>query len=343
MRIAQVAPPWITVPPAGYGGTEWVVKQVCDGLTERGHDVTLYATGDSSTPAHLRSTFPQQMPQYMEKTSFDASHVTFALDDILADGGYDLVHDHSGYLIVAFSHLLSLPPTLHTIHCAFDDIAYPFYERFKQAVTFNAISEYHRSQAPPGMNWGGVVYNAVDLEQFPYTPKKDDYLLAFGRIAAAKGFHLSIEAAKRTGQRLIMAGVVQERYQEYFDTEVKPHVDGEQIIYEGEVSDARKHELFAHARAFLFPITWPEPFGLVMIEAMATGTPVVALRQGSVPEVVDDGRTGFVCDTFEEFVSAVDCVGDIDPRACRDWVEQHFTVPRMVDGYEAIYRGLLEG
>ena len=343
MRIALIAPPWITVPPAGYGGTEWVVKQLCDELSARGHDVTLYATGDSRTPARLRSTFAQQMPQYMEKTAFDAAHVTFALDDILADGGYDLVHDHSGFLVVAFGHYLRLPPLLHTIHCAFDDIAYPFYERYRQAVAFNAISEYHESQGPPGMNWAGVVYNAVDLDQWPYTPQKDDYLLAFGRVAAAKGFHHSIEAAKRTGQRLIMAGVVQERYADYFETQIKPHVDGEQIIFEGEVSDERKHELFAHARAFLFPITWPEPFGLVMIEAMATGTPVVALRQGSVPEVVAHGRTGFVCDTFEEFVTAVGCVADIKPGDCRHWVEQNFTVARMVDGYEAVYRRLLEG
>jgi glycosyltransferase involved in cell wall biosynthesis len=337
MRIAQIAPPWITVPPAGYGGTEWVVKQLCDGLTAMGHEVTLYATGDSQTPAQLRSIFPVQLPQYMEKSSFDASHVTFALDDIIADGGYDIVHDHSGFLVVAFSHYLRLPPILHTIHCAFDDIAYPFYERFGQAVAFNAISEYHQSQAPPGMNWAGVVYNALDVEQWPFTPEKDDYLLAFGRIAAAKGFHHSIEAAKRTGRRLIMAGVVQDRYLDYFEREIKPHIDGEQIVYEGEVSDERKRELFAHAHAFVFPITWPEPFGLVMIEAMACGTPVVALRQGSVPEVVDEGLTGFVTDDFESFVAAVGRVGEIDSAVCRRTVEQRFTVERMVADYEAIY------
>ena len=139
-----------------------------------------------------------------------------------------------------------------------------------------------------------------------------------------------------------MAGVVQERYADYFDAEVEPHVDGEQIVFEGEVSDERKRELFAHARAFLFPITWPEPFGLVMIEAMATGTPVVALRAGSVPEVVDDGRTGFVCDTFDEFVAAIERIDEIDPSACRRLVEERFTVDRMVDGYEALYRRLLQ-
>jgi glycosyltransferase involved in cell wall biosynthesis len=340
MRIAQIAPPWITVPPAGYGGTEWVVQQLCDGLTMRGHDVTLYATGDSRTSARLKSLFPRQMPDVMAVTPFDARHVAFALDDIIADGGYDIVHDHSGFLLVAFRRHLSLPPVLHTIHCAFDKIAYPFYEQFGNAVAYNAISEYHRSQAPPNMNWAGVVHNAIAVEQWPYAPDKDDYLLAFGRICEDKGFHLSIEAAKRTGSRLIMAGVVQDQNRAYFEEKVQPLVDGEQIVYEGEVSDERKHELFARAKAFLFPILWPEPFGLVMIEAMATGTPVVAMRQGSVPEVVDHGRTGFVCHTFEEFVGAIDRVNDIDPHACRDWVEERFTVDRMLGDYEAIYQRL---
>ena len=276
-------------------------------------------------------------------TPFDARHVTVALDDIIADDGYDIVHDHSGFLLIAFRHYLSLPPVLHTIHCAFDSVAYPFYEQFRDAVAYNAISDYHKSQAPPGMQWAGVVHNAIALDQWPYTPDKDDYLLAFGRVCEDKGFHLSIEAARRTGHRLIMAGVVQDQYRAYFEERIEPLVDGEQIVYEGEVSDARKHELFARAKAFLFPILWPEPFGLVMIEAMATGTPVVALRQGSVPEVVDQGRTGFVCDTFDEFVEAVGRVGDIESRACRDWVEERFTVERMIDEYEAVYRRLLAG
>ena len=196
--------------------------------------------------------------------------------------------------------------------------------------------------APPGMDWAGRAYNAIAVEQWPFTPEKDDYLLAFGRVCEAKGFHHSIEAAKRLDRKLIMAGVLQEPYREYFEEKVAPHIDGDQIVYEGEVSDERKRELFAHAHAFLFPITWPEPFGLVMIEAMACGTPVVALRQGSVPEVVDDGVTGFVVDEFEEFVAAVGRVGEIDPAVCRRTVEQRFTVERMVTDYEAIYRRYLD-
>ncbi len=339
MRIAQLAPPWITVPPAGYGGTEWVVQQLCDGLTAGGHEVRLYATGDSHTAAGLCALFPAQMPEVLGQTSYDARHTSFAFADIEA-GEFDLIHDHSGFIAVAFSRYLATP-MVHTVHCAFDAAAYGFYEQFKREVGYIGISEYQQSMAPPGMDWAGLAYNAIAVEQWPYTPEKDDYLLAFGRVCEAKGFHLSIEAARRAGRRLIMAGVLQEPYREYFETMVAPHIDGDRVVYEGEVSDARKRELFAHAHAFVFPITWPEPFGLVMIEAMACGTPVVALRQGSVPEVVDDGVTGFVVDDFDAFVAAVDRVGEIDPAACRRTVEERFTVARMVADYETIYRRVL--
>ncbi len=244
----------------------------------------------------------------MGQTAFDARHVAFALAQIEAAGDFDLIHDHSGFLVIAFSRLFRRAvdrPILHTIHCAFDAAAYGFYEQFKDAVSYNAISEYQRSQGPPGMNWAGVVYNALALEEWPYTPDKDDYLLAFGRICEAKGFHLAIEVARRTGSKLVMAGVVQDQYADYFHERIEPQVDGRQVVYEGEVTNERKRELFAHARGFLFPILWPEPFGLVMIEAMATGTPVIALRQGSVPEVVEEGRTGFVVDGVDEMVAAV--------------------------------------
>jgi len=316
-----------------------VVQQLCDGLVARGHDVVLYATGDSHTAAELRALFPVQMPEVLGQSCYDARHVSYAFTDIERES-FDLVHDHSGFLGIAFSRYLSTP-MVHTVHCAFDRHAYGFYEQFRGAVDYIGISAYQQSMAPAGMKWAGLVYNAIAVEQWPFAHEKDDYLLAFGRVCPAKGFHLSIEAAKRTGRRLIMAGALQEPYRAYFEEQIAPHVDGDQVVYEGEVSDARKRELFAHAHAFLFPITWPEPFGLVMIEALACGTPVVALRQGSVPEVVDDGRTGFVRDSFEELVSAVDRVEEIDPEMCRRTVMERFTVQRMVADYEAIYRGVL--
>jgi glycosyltransferase involved in cell wall biosynthesis len=340
MKIAQIAPPWITVPPEGYGGTEWVVKHLCDGLTANGHDVTLFATGDSRTPAKLRSIFPREMPTRIGNTAFDARHVSFALDEIDAAGDFDLIHDHSGFLVLAFSRCVT-KPLIHTCHGSFDGTSYGFYEQFADAAAFVSISDYQRSMAPPGMNWAGTAYNALPVDGWPFSTEKDDYLLAFGRICEDKGFHVAIDVAKRTGNKLIMAGVVQDWYREYFETQIVPHIDGEQIVYAGEVSDDEKRARLARAKGFLFPILWPEPFGLVMIEAMAAGTPVVALRNGSVDEVMEHGRTGFVVDDVDQMVAAVGRLGEIDAHTCRRSVEERFSVARMTASYEALYAKLL--
>jgi glycosyltransferase involved in cell wall biosynthesis len=342
MKIAQLAPPWITVPPEGYGGTEWVVKHLCDGLTARGHDVHLYAAGDSHTPAHLHSLLPAQMPDRIGQTSYDARHVSWALSEIEAAGDFDLIHDHSGFLAIAFSRYVSTP-LVHTVHCAFDENARGVYEQFRDAVPYVSISDFQRTLGPEGMNWIGTVHNALPVDGWPYSTEKDDYLLAFGRICEDKGFHLAIDVARRAGHRLLMAGVVQDWYRDYYEGRIAPQVDGEQIVYEGEVSDERKRELFLRAKAFLFPILWPEPFGLVMTEAMASGTPVVALRNGSVPEVLDDGVTGFICDDVDQMVAAVDRLDEIDPAACRRTVEERFSVARMTAGYAARYERLVAG
>ena len=185
------------------------------------------------------------------------------------------------------------------------------------------------------------MHNALPVEGWPLVTAKDDYLLIFGRVCDDKGFHLAIDIARRTGHRLIMAGVVQDWYRDYYEQRIKPQVDGERIVFEGEVSDERKHELFAHAKGFLFPIQWPEPFGLVMVEALATGTPVIALRNGSVDEVIDDGVTGFVCDDVDQMVAAVGRLDEIDPHVCRTTVEERFSVAAMTAGYEALYRELV--
>jgi glycosyltransferase involved in cell wall biosynthesis len=338
MRIAEVAPPWIRVPPIGYGGAEWVVQQLCDGLTARGHEVVLYASGDSDTQAELRSVIPEQVPEVMGQTCYEARHVSFAFADMDHDR-FDLIHDHSGFLGVAFSRYVRTP-MVHTVHGAFTEHTLPFYEQFRDAAAYVAISHYQQSMGPPGMNWAGLAYNAVAVDSWPFSTRKDDYLLFFGRVCEAKGTHLAIEAAKRSGHRLIIAGALQEPYRGYFEEHVAPHIDGEQIVFESEVSEARKRELFARASAYLFPITWPEPFGLVMIEAMATGTPVIALRNGSVPEIVEHGRTGFVCDTFNEFVAAIGHIAEIDPAYCRHVVEDRFAVDRMIADYEAIFTRL---
>ena len=340
MRIAQIAPPWISVPPDGYGGIEWVVQQLCDGLVDRGHEVTLYATGDSHTKARLKALFPVQQPERMHETPIEARHAAFALGDIAAQG-YDVIHDHTGFCVLSATAALSSPaPLAHTVHCAFDEVAFPFYQQFRDAAAFVSISEYQRTLAPTGMTWAGTVYNAVEVDSWPFRAEKDDYLLAFGRLCEAKGFHVAIEVARRSGHRLLMAGALQEAYRPWVEEHIVPELD-DQIVYLGEVDDARKRELFAGAKAFLFPVLWPEPFGLVMIEAMATGTPTIAFPDGAVPEVLDDGKTGFIVPDADGIIAALDRLGEIDPESCRRVARERFGVEKMVAAYETLYAGLV--
>ena len=293
MRIAQLAPPWITVPPAGYGGTEWVVQQLCDGLA---------ASRSRGPPlrhrrlAHRRGAVRPVPRADARQDRRDALRRPPRLVRVRRHRG---AADSTSCTTTRAS---SASPSAATWRRRWSTPSTAPSTRWRSASTSSSrgdvgyicISEYQRSMAPPGMDWAGLVYNAIAVEDWPFAPEKDDYLLAFGRVCEAKGFHPAIEAAKRRTAGSSWPACCRSRTATTSRSSVAPHIDGEQIVYEGEVSDQRKRELFAHAHAFLFPITWPEPFGLVMIEAMASGTPVVALRQGSVPEVVDDGVTGFV-------------------------------------------------
>lgn len=337
MRILLVSPPWIRVPPIGYGGIELVVSLLADELVNRGHDVTLFATGDSITKSKLSYLFEEGQTSKLGMVTYDAMQVSDALK--LADQ-YDIVHDHSGFLGVAFSHTIKTP-MLHTLHGPFTVDTSAFYSHFKDACYFNAISEYQRSCLPT-LNYVDTVYNAIDVRNIEYSENKEDYLLLVSRVNQNKGTHLAIQVAKELGERLVLVGKIDPGDMEYFINQVEPEVDGEQIIFTGEIGDARKKELVKNAKCFVFPLQWPEPFGLVMAEAMAAGTPVVALRNGSTPEVVADGKTGYIVDTLNEMIEAVKRVSEIDPKACRDHVVANFSPEMMADGYENNYRKILE-
>lgn len=336
MKIGLVAPIWYPIPPKGYGGIELVVSLLTEGLIERGHDVTLFAAGESTTKAKLVSSF-ELAPS--EKIGQAYPDLINALTAYLVEDEFDIIHDHSGAIgpsIGAFSQT----PVLHTLHGPATKESRRLYEMLSPRIYFNAISEYQR-KCFGDLNFAATVYNAVDLRSYPFSATKGDYLLFLGRMNPEKGAHLAVEIANRLGERLVMVTKMAEPAEKlYFEEKVKPLIkENTEVI--GEIDVATKANLFKNAKCTLFPIQWPEPFGLVMIESMATGTPVVAMRDGAVPEVIINGDTGFIVNDVDEMVSAVKRIDEIDPRACRRYVEERFSTVTMVDNYERVYNKIL--
>jgi glycosyltransferase involved in cell wall biosynthesis len=343
MRIAMLSPPWIAVPPDGYGGIEWVVSLLTEELVARGHDVTLFATGDSKTSADLRYVFDRGPVEKMHQAMPYAHHVGAALEHVVAEGRagrpYDVIHDHCAWVTLAFGPLTGVP-VVHTLHGAALEHERAFLDAVKDTARFVAISEYQTTSFSIPIS--AVVPNAVDVDSYPFRAQKDGYLLSLGRIARDKAQGLAVEVARRTGMPLILAGKVDPGDDHaYFEEAVAPYVDGTNVIFEGEVSDERKRELYAGARALLFPIQWEEPFGLVMIESMACGTPVLATPRGSVPEIVADGVSGFIVPDVDAMVEAVGRLDEISPEACRAHVQHRYSAAAMTDGYEAVYRSAI--
>jgi glycosyltransferase involved in cell wall biosynthesis len=340
MRIALIAPPWYTIPPSGYGGIEWVVALLADGLTDRGHDVTLFAAPGSDTRARLVSPLHEEPPSdAIGDPWYEASHIVSVYEH---GDEFDILHDHTGPVGVSVG-ALSDCPTIHTLHGPFTEQTLMLYRRVARQHWFVAISESQRSMAPPDLRWAGVVYNGILMDRYPLREDKDDFLFFLGRADEEKAPHLAIEAARRAGRRLVMCVTTKnERERSYWAANVEP-ILGDDVEVHGECPNDQKTDLLARAAALLFPIQWDEPFGLVMTEAMACGTPVVAWRNGSVPEVVADGETGFIVESVDEMAAAVERVGDLDPRVMRSRVEQYFSAAAMITGYERAYERALAG
>lgn len=341
MRIAQVAPLWEQVPPKAYGGTELVVSLLTDELVRRGHDVTLFASGDSDTLARLEPGCDQALrplgvlpPEYAIYEQMQLSKV------FKRAGEFDIIHSHMDYAALPYGNL-SKTPVVHTLHGTFTPLTEKIFTQHRRQ-NFVSISNSQR-RPELGLNYVATVYNAIATGQFKFYPEPNNppYLAFLGRMSIEKGPHLVIEIAKRTGWHLKMAGKVDFENKEFFEREVAPHIDGKQIEFLGEADHQMKNELLGGATATLFPITWREPFGLVMGESMACGTPVIAMSLGAAPEVVADGKTGFLCHSLDDCVEAVAKVPELDRRHCRQHVEANFSIQRMVDGYEAVYCQLL--
>jgi glycosyltransferase involved in cell wall biosynthesis len=340
VRIALIAPPWYRVPPSGYGGIEWVVALLADGLTDRGHEVTLFAPPGSETEAELVPPLAEVPPQeVIGDPWYEAAHAVPAYDR--ADE-FDLLHDHTGPVGASIG-AMSEAPTVHTLHGPFTDQTTMLYRRIARRHWFVAISERQRSMGPPNLRWAGVVYNGIPVDRYPLRADKGDYLFFLGRADEEKAPHLAIEAARKAGRRLVLCVTTKnEREQTYWAEMVEP-ILGDDVEVHGECDQEQKTRLLAGAAALLFPIQWAEPFGLVMTEAMACGTPVVAWRNGSVPEVVADGETGFIVASVEEMAAAVDRVGALDPQVLRARVQERFSAEAMVAGYERAYERALAG
>ncbi|MEZ5102235.1 MAG: glycosyltransferase family 4 protein [Thermoleophilia bacterium] len=333
MRVGLLSPVWFPVPPDGYGGIEWIVAILADGLVDAGHDVTLVAAGDSGTRARLVSVYPEAPSERIGQTQPELRHA-LAGYALAREGAFDVVSDHSGPLGAALAGTCSVP-VLHTVHGALDGEdgeAYRAVVRVAPRVGLVSLSLNQRRPAP-GLPWVANCPNAIDLDAYPYSPARGDYLLFVGRMGHDKGAHRAIEVARELGAPLLIAGKAREADERaYFEGEVRPRL-GDGVEYLGEVDHARKVELLQGARATLFPIDWEEPFGLVMVESLACGTPVVATRRGAVPEVLEDGEGGIVVETVAAMAAAVECADAIESATCRRVAEERFGASRMVADY----------
>ncbi|SDT78718.1 glycosyltransferase family 4 protein [Actinoplanes derwentensis] len=332
MKIALLGPIAWRTPPRHYGPWELITSLLAEGLTERGVDVTLFATLDSVTKAALDGVVPTG---YEESAAIDgrvweAIHVSHAL---ARSGEFDLIHNHLDWLPLAFS-AHSRAPMLTTVHGFSGNNILPAYARARSH--FVSISDADRS---PDLDYLATVHHGVDLTGLPFQADAGDDLIIFGRIHPDKGTDIAIEIARRAGRRLVICGIVQDR--DYFAECVEPLIDGNRVVYLGSVGPQERGAILGSSAALLHPIRFAEPFGLSVVESMACGTPVVAYRKGSMPEVVDDGVTGRLVDSVDEAVAAVQGIAAIDRAGCSARARERFSAERMVDEYLAIYRKIV--
>lgn len=342
MRIAQVAPLYEAVPPTGYGGTERVIAGMCDGLVELGHEVTLFAAGTSGTRAELVevAASPLRVRMTRQEMIEVAPHLHLHMLAEVYDRAddFDVIHSHADIWTLPFASRSSTP-TLLTMHGRLD------LEHVRQTVPLYpdvplvSISDHQRlAVGDLDLNWVATVHNGLDLSRYQAARcSRSDRLAFVGRIHPEKGPALAIEVARRTGRDLHVAAKIDPLDVEYYEHEIEPLFQSDAVQFVGELEEPDKPAFYASAAATLFPSDWPEPFGLVMIESMAAGTPVIALRRGSVPEVVVDGVTGFVCDDLHGMVDAVHRIDEIDPDDCRRHAAT-FDTATMCTRYEAVYR-----
>lgn len=336
LKIAQIAPLWIPVPPLTYGGTELVVSLLTENLVKRRHKVTLFSTGDAKTKAQLVSIWEKSL----WRARLNSPHAVWGLmfNKLLkmADR-FDILHNHTGFYLSPFVRFLN-KPVVTTIH---RPIVPEMLKSFRMApeVNYVAISKDQKRSAPK-MKFSAVIYNGIDVKKYLYKDNPEDYVLWLSKITPDKGIIEAIEVAKMAKERLIIAGNIPPDDGRFFRYEVLPRIDGDQIKYVGQADFKKKIHLLRHAKALLFPVLRREPFGLVAAEAQACGTPVVAYPAGAMPELIQNGRTGFLAKSNLEMALALKRISRIKRSHCRKFVKEHFDSVKMVDAYEKLYKSL---
>jgi glycosyltransferase involved in cell wall biosynthesis len=330
MHIAMISPLAWRTPPHHYGPWEQVVSLLTEGLVAAGIDVTLFATGDSLTEAKLHAICPrgyEEDPEIIPKV-WECLHISEVFEHA---HNFDIIHNHFDFLPLSYSKLV-LTPMLTTIHGFSSPKITPVYKKYNQTVYYVSISDADRN---PELDYISTIHHGIDLEQFTFNPTPEDYLLFFGRIHADKGAYEAIQIANKCGKKLIIAGIIQDTT--YFEEKVKPFINDD-ISFVGSADPGKRDKLIRNASALLHPINFAEPFGLSVVESFACGTPVVAFDKGSMPELIRDGKNGFLVSTIEEAVSAVNNITHINRLFCRKDAEQRFSSKRMVQDYIKVYQ-----
>lgn len=335
LKIAQIASLTERIPPRMYGGTERVISKLTEGLVKRGHEVTLFAAGDAVTSAKLESVYPCSLRDngivdVYEKNTLNLMNIGNAYSKA---NEFDIIHDHNGILALPTAQMSDVP-TVFTLHGALNEASIKIMDELREPALVSI--SYAQRKPAPHLNYAANIYNGMDLANYPFSNLHENYMLFVGRISPEKGVHHAIHVAQKLGKKLILAAKVDAKDEEYFATEIKPHLN-DSIVWIGEVNETVRNILMSKAEVFIHPVTWPEPFGLTLIESMACGCPVVAFSLGSIPEVIQDGKTGYVVHNEDEMCDAVQNIGTINRFYCSMYAKSRFNDDNMVDSYVDLY------
>lgn len=335
MKIAILSPIAWRTPPRKYGPWEQVASNIAEGLIEKGIDVTLFATGDSITKGKLEFVCKRSYSEdaELDPKVWECLHISHLMEQAYK---FDLIHNNFDFLPLTYSHLIKTP-MVTTIHGFSSQKILAVYKKYNSTNFYVSISNSDRS---PELDYIATIYNGINTNEFTFRPQPKDYLLFFGRIHPEKGTAESIQIAKQSRKKLIISGLIQ--HQEYFDNKIKPFINNDDIVYVGNTGPKERDKLLGEAYALLHPVSFEEPFGLSVAEAMHCGTPVIAFNRGSMPELILDGKTGFLVKTIDEAVAAVNNIKSIDRKYCREYAASKFSRQKMIEGYLGVYKKILE-